>query len=292
MSKPVVSIIFISWNHQKFIKQAIQSVAEQTFKNFEIIYLDNCSNDGTFEYALRQFEIYGLKIRAFQNESPQSISKNLNYLIKESQGKYIAPLSGDDWWAAHNLEKKVKFFDEHPEVGLLYGGGFVYYDDTQTMERVPLNNFRSGNIFEELLTCNFIFGIGNMVPKKVYEELGFYDTNLLIEDWDMWLRIAQKYTVGFIPENLVYYRKHSNSFSTPSLKFLLNDIQTVKKWKRYPEAAKLFNTWVDHYIYEKARKEPSLKNNVEFLRLAPVTPFRFRQLLKNNWNSFKNLKRK
>ena len=110
--KPLVSILLLSMNHELFIQQCIESLKDQTYKNIEVVYLDNASSDATFNLGKKLLEESGLQYKIFYNKESQSISKNLNFLLANSSGKYISPLSTDDWFAPQNIEKKVSFFFE------------------------------------------------------------------------------------------------------------------------------------------------------------------------------------
>lgn len=239
---PRVSIPFITWNHEKYIGQAIESLAKQSFRDFEILFLDNCSTDNTHAVAIETFKTYGLQIRDCSPNAPQGVSTNLNCMIELAEGELIAPISGDDWWHQENLIKKVAFFDQNPETGLLYSGGYTYYDHEDRLELMDTRNAHSGQVFDKLLQGNFVVGIGNVVPKKVYKELGLYNTNLKIEDWDMWLRIAQHYKVGYIPEPLIYYRRHSNSYSHYSESYLEEQKKVIEPYASYKSYKKGLKT--------------------------------------------------
>lgn len=263
---PKVSIALLSWNHKDFIEDAIRSIAQQSFKDFEIVYLDNISSDNTYECAVNAFEKYNLKYISFKNTRPEGASDNLNFLISKSKGKYITILSGDDWWDVNNLQKKVEYYDAHPDIGLLYSGGYMYYDDTKKYELVDTSHFRRGDVYNELVKTNFVFGIGNFVKKSVYEELGVYDSASPIEDWDMWIRIASKYKVDFIDEPLVYYRRHSSSISSDMSWINKNELLILMKNQHVlPDNTTLDAKYLE-YFWSLYAKRFAKKNKLTLLK--------------------------
>src|SRR5437660_435655 len=100
----MVSVLLLSWNHEKYIEQSIRSLIDQTYKNIEIIFLDNNSSDKTFSTGVDLLKQSGVKYEAYQTGSNYGIPRNLNFLFAKSQGEYICLASGDDWFHKANIE--------------------------------------------------------------------------------------------------------------------------------------------------------------------------------------------
>ena len=98
MENPLVSILLITMNHEKFIEQAVLSAINQDYPNLEIIFLDNNSVDHTYEIAERTFQNSKIPHQLIRNKENHGVSKNLNIMLSFATGKYVAILSGDDWW--------------------------------------------------------------------------------------------------------------------------------------------------------------------------------------------------
>lgn len=230
---PLVSILLLSMNHNNFIEQCINSLRKQTYKNLEIIYLDNASKDGTFETAISLLKGSGFTFKAFQNKHSKSISKNLNFLFAQSSGEYISPMSSDDWFEKENIEEKINFFLKHQEIGALFSNGWIYDELTKTILLNDGSNFSKGHIYKEILTQpDSMFYVGVIYKRKVLEDVGNWDENLLIEDVDMYVRIAQKYTIDFIDKPLVYYRRTKTSASKNKAFMLQGYNQYYQKYKK------------------------------------------------------------
>lgn len=239
--KPLVSILLLSMNHEDYISQCVKSIAEQTYKNIEIIYLDNASKDNTFITGKALMEQFSLPYKAFYNAESKGISENLNILINESSGQFILPLSTDDWWMPDNIQAKLTFLEENPECGMVYSDGYNYYKDGKKHLFSQNDSFFSGEILEDLLRYNFIKAPSVMLRMDVLDEVGLYDENLLIEDWDLWIRIAEKYPIGLIRNPLIYYRYGHGGNVSSKQAFIVNAVnQMIEKYKlKYPKQMKL-----------------------------------------------------
>jgi glycosyltransferase involved in cell wall biosynthesis len=183
-------------NHEPFIERSFLSLINQTFSDFEILYIDNNSSDKSYETADTIFKGASFNYRSFKREKNYLLSANLNFLLQHVQGAYIAFLSGDDFWELNNLEEKIKYYQAHPQYGMLYGGGYKYFYDTgkNVLWNSPL--WKSGWVFKDLLSFNFINSIGVVIKKSTFDDIGLFDENSKLEDWDLWLRIAQKYPIS------------------------------------------------------------------------------------------------
>ena len=122
----MVSVLLLSWNHEKYIEQAIRSIMRQGFRDLEIVYLDNNSSDNTFEIANQVLAGSGLRYVAFRRENNFGISSNYNFLFQRSRGEYICLLSGDDWLHKDNISEKVEVLNSFPEIGMVQSGGFWF----------------------------------------------------------------------------------------------------------------------------------------------------------------------
>ena len=277
----MVSICLLSWNHEKYIEQCIQSIIDQSFQDFELIYLDNASTDATYEKAVALLEELNMPKSIFRNETPKKISENENFLYSKVNGKYIANLSGDDWWAADNLKLKVAYYDSHPNLGLLYGSGWIYYDDTDMYEQVNTTKFKRGSVFDDLIYGNFVFGIGFMVKREVMMEIGPWDEAQQIEDWDMWLRIAKRYEIDYITTPTVYYRRHRSNTSLPkSSTYVFDQLKVLDQYKEHKNYMAGRQRLVKELIYHEVKFRPSFKTLLLVIRNFRLEIFYFKQTVK------------
>lgn len=269
-NKPLVSILLLSMNHEAYIEQCIRSIANQTYNNLEVIYLDNASSDNSFKKAKTLLEQSGLLFKCFSNKESKNISGNLNFLFEQSSGAFIAPLSSDDWFEKTNIEKKVNYFVDHKEVGALFSNGWIYNETDQKTILNDSSSFRKGYIYKEVLTqADCIFYVGVMYKREIIDQVGKWDENLLIEDTDMYIRIGSVATIDFLDEPLVYYRRTAASASK-NKQFMLDGFQQY--YEKYKHVKWInMKDWLAERYRSMAAVEINQKNfkpAVHFLKEA------------------------
>ncbi|HJE03286.1 MAG TPA: glycosyltransferase [Aliarcobacter thereius] len=227
---PLVSIVVPCYNHEKYVKETIESIINQTYKNIELIVIDDGSKDNSVQVIQELADKYGF---TFIHRPNKGLSATLNEGIKLSKGKYFSAIASDDILMLEKIEKQVEFMESNPEYGMCYGK-IVYFEDSIENTFEYPNSNRQGWVFDDLLNYGcFIPAPSTFMKKEAFDTVGGYDENLWIEDWDMWLRIAQKYQVGYIDEYLAYYRKHDTNISSQSLKMYKAEKQILEKYKDY-----------------------------------------------------------
>ena len=130
--------------------------------------------------------------------------------------------------------------EKNPEYGLCYGKMIELHESTGELREQKVRQIRQGWVFDELLKHDFIPLISHLGKKEIFIEVGGYDENLWLEDWDMWLRIANKYQIGYINQPLGIWRLHDSNNSKKILKMIEAEDFTLNKWK-------------NHKNYKKAR---------------------------------------
>ncbi|MDN5395241.1 MAG: glycosyltransferase [Chryseobacterium sp.] len=215
---PLVSLIIITMNHEKFIEQACMSAISQTYPHYEIILLDNASKDKTFENAEKVLSQFGQPYQMIRNTESFGVAKNINIAVSHASGEYISLLSGDDWYTEDSLKEKVSYIQENP-VDFILSDGYKYYqtEDRTTDAYTPKEKKQVidslFNFFHENVSENKTSNVGTFVKRELLVKYPF-DENINTEDWDMNLRLTSKgYKIGFIDKKLFYYRILSTSLS-------------------------------------------------------------------------------
>lgn len=202
---PKVSVIIPTYNREEFISETIQSVLDQTFKDFEVIVVDDGSTDNT----KRELEKFGSRIKVIeQKNSERAASRNNG--IKDSTGKYIAFLDSDDLWIKNKLEKQVEILDRNHSV-LVYGQCLRTNENGQKVKvaKRQKEGF-SGGVFEKLLIRNFIPSPTPLIKREYFEKTSGFETKYIpYEDWEYWIRYSLFGKFYFVNEPLAYYRIHS-----------------------------------------------------------------------------------
>jgi len=208
MNEVLVSVVIPAFNSEKYISECIDSVLNQTYQNLEIIIIDDGSTDNTVNIVSGYNND---KIRLLHQKNSGSGAAR-NHGIQQASGKWIAFIDADDIWLPEKLEKQLKNCSDKSwsHTDLFFHGG-IYPKHTRTTE---LTSKHSGFILRNLLVENSIGTSSVIIKKEVLEEFGGFNTDLrALQDWDLWLRVAEKYPICYIDEALVYYRVHSKSTS-------------------------------------------------------------------------------
>lgn len=220
---PLVSLIIISYNQKDYIADCMQSLLHLTYPNIELLYLDDCSPDGTFTEACRYEEEIRRKYEKVffsGNEENQGLIRNLNWLVEQSKGKYVKFMAADDFLLEDSISKMVEFMETNQEHDMIYCNGFYGDKDVhfplceKALPRLYDGIQPSGvDLFEQLYERDFIAAPTAMIKREVYEKLGLYDSDLGIEDWDYFLRIARQGSIGYLNDVTVMYRFTNDSLS-------------------------------------------------------------------------------
>lgn len=225
MDIPTISVVIPSYNHEKYVKETIESVLNQTFQDFEIIITDDGSKDNTVNEIKKYSDP---RIKLFVFEENQGACKTLNNCINHSKGKYIAVLSSDDVWELDKLEKQLKFLKNHPEIDAVFTKAKIIneFGSSYTDKKHPYYTIFEQTNRSKYEWIRFFFFNGNclchpslLIKKSVYDEVGLYNENLAnLPDFDMWTRVCLKLNIYILDEKLVKFRVRDNDANISSLK--------------------------------------------------------------------------
>lgn len=210
MKNPLVSVIIPTYNRAHLVERAINSVLNQTYQDFEIIVVDDCSNDDT-EAVIKRF--HDPRIRYIRHEKNQGGSAARNTGIRAAHGEIIAFLDSDDEWMPEKLFEQVRVLREDPNCDAVYTDiYFVHEDGKMITHRFPKVN---GNIYYELLKKNVVGTTSTvLLRRQCFDTVGLFDESLpSCQDWDMWIRISKNYKFRKIDKPLVKYKWHQVQIS-------------------------------------------------------------------------------
>lgn len=236
INEPLVSIITPLYNCEKYIDETIQSVINQTYKNWEMIIVDDCSKDNGVK-IVEKYQKLDKRIKLYRNEQNQGVSFTRNRAIDLSKGKYIAFLDSDDLWKKEKLSKQISFMEKN-NITLSYTGYEKINSDGSLRGEIKVPEKLD---YEELLKNCLIGFLTAVYKKEDLKEFRFMKSKA--EDYIFWLSIIKKIKYAYgVQENLAYYRVLNNSRSS-------NKIDIVKfHWKIYREIEKL-NLMKSIYYY-------------------------------------------
>ena len=226
---PRVSVVIPTYNAATMVEQAIQSVLAQTYRDLEIIVIDDGSTDDT-ENVVRPF---GERVRYFRQEN-QGVSAARNFGIKQARGEFIAFLDSDDLWAPEKLAEELPCLEGDPQLGLVYCDWAVISGQevlhASYLETLPAS---SGYVFDELVQSGFILTSGVVVRRTCLNDVGDFDKSLSIaQDYDLWLRISYNWKVQLVAKRLFTKRNLDGSLSSNLAKTALERIALFEKTLR------------------------------------------------------------
>ena len=210
-----VSIVMPVLNGEKYIGEALESIAAQSYTDFELIVVNDGSTDATTAELARFADRIDLK--CVHHDRPHGIARSVNDGIRRASGHFIAFLDHDDMWFPEFLATQVAHLARHPDVGMVHSD-FQTVDAAGNVLESSVATCRcrtrvSGHVFPALFMDSFIVGNSVLIRKECFDRLGTFDEGLRIGDYHMWLRIARHYKVDYTPKVLTKYRQHQTQDS-------------------------------------------------------------------------------
>ncbi len=208
---PTISVIIPVYNSEKTIRETIESVLNQTFTDFELIIINDGSQDSSLE-IISSIQDTRLKVFSYPNAG---VSASRNRGIAQASGEFIAFLDSDDLWTADKLESQLQALQANPHAAVAYS--WTDYIDRTGKFVCPGNHVTAdGDVYEQLLLQNFLEnGSTPLIRKEALIKVGDFDESLFgPEDWDIYLRLAANYQFVAVPKVQVLYRISANSVSS------------------------------------------------------------------------------
>jgi glycosyltransferase involved in cell wall biosynthesis len=222
MQLPLVTVVCVCYNHERFVEEALKSVIHQTYQNLQIIVLDDGSTDGSVE-IIRSVPARERKIDYVLLKQNIGYCKAFNSVVPLIRGEYFIDFATDDVMMHDRIEKQVnKFQSLEGSFGVVFTDA-VYIDETGfelrhhydfLFRKNLIKKIPEGYIYKYLLERYFIAAPTMLVRTQVILDLKGYDENLSFEDFDFWVRSSIRYQYAYLPEKLTKIRKSKGSMST------------------------------------------------------------------------------
>lgn len=210
----MVSVCMITYNHERFIAQAIESaLMQETDFSVELVIGEDCSTDGTRAIVMEYAQRYPDRIRPLLRERNLGMITNFVATLQACRGKYIALLEGDDYWTdPHKLQKQVEFLEAHPECSICFHNAMVEYEDSSRPARTycPPNQ-KTVSTLEDILERNLIPTCSVMYHWGLVRELPEWFFRLRMGDWPLHVLHAQHGKIGYVDRVMGVYRIHLGS---------------------------------------------------------------------------------
>jgi len=296
MKTPKVSIIINCLNGEKYLRQAIDSVFNQTYTDWEILFWDNGSTDSSGEIA----KSYGDRVRYFYNEKTVPLGKARNLCMAEARGEYIAFLDCDDIWLPKKLEKQIPLFEKDNEVALVFTDAIYFNDSGDICQLYKKFKPSRGRIFKEVFRKYYLCMPSIVLRRSAIEGIPWFDERMKFnEDGLFFLRLAYKFKLDYCDEPLVKYRIHPGSGTMREwgsvadekelgLKTLINEFpgfekeyeQDIKTFMSKTNCQRAINEWINKnpknarkILRNKCLRTP-LYYAIFFITFLPSTTFK------------------
>lgn len=271
--RPFISVLLPVYNGADYLEEAIESILNQTYKNFEIIIINDGSTDDSVS-IVKQFN--DTRVRYYEQEN-HGLAYTLNRAIKLSRGKYLARQDQDDISLPERFEKQIAFMEAHPKVGMI--GTWASILENKNLPKRSHKHSSSSLILKfELLFNNPFVHSSILIRKQALDEVGAYSTDTSRqppEDYELWSRIARKFEISNIPEILHIYRNVPNSMSRDATNPLLDKVIKISaenithvlgKENINPDIMNL--VLMTHNALNKISGKPNFKRMVSILNKA------------------------
>ena len=220
----LVSIVLPIYNGEKYMRQSIESVINQTYKNLELIIIDDCSSDNTPAIA-QEYAEKDNRIRYYRNETNLKLPRGLNRGFSLSKGEYLSWTSDDNLYLPTAIERMVSAI-ETEKADFVFATCDVINENDEIVEIIKApKDFKDAIIGGDFVGACFLY------TRNVYETVGDYDVNkFLVEDYDYWLRIFYRFNVFNIEDVLYKYRWHDGALTSTEKKDRINSMCEKVLW--------------------------------------------------------------
>lgn len=208
MNQPLVSVVVPTFNDSKYVKECISSIINQTYKNLDVVVVDDCSSDNTVEIV----KSFGdSRIRIFENDSNKGAAYSRNRAIKECKGDFIAFLDGDDIWHLNKIEKQIEFMliNKYDFTGCYYS--FLNEDGSFTKKYMSAPKKISHRRF---LKADYVGCLTVVYKRDIFPDLEIPVDIYKRNDYALWLKLSEKVDCFILPEILASHRNRGGSISS------------------------------------------------------------------------------
>jgi len=223
----IVSVAVITYNQKAFLEECLNSILEQSFKNYEIVISDDGSSDGTPEMLVELEKKFPKKVKLVLNNKNEGITKNCNKVLKICSGKYIAWMGGDDLMLPGKLEKQVAFMEANPDCSICYHNLDVFDSETNRTIKTfndSTNSFQ-GDVRQIIRHGTFNGACSTMVRRDCVPKCGFNELLPVASDWLFWVECTLRGgLILYIDEILGRYRRHTGNVTIQKATIGQNEI--------------------------------------------------------------------
>lgn len=287
-----VSVIIPTYNSARYLPEALESVLNQTYSDFEVLVMDDGSTDETTEVVKPYLDDHRVAYHAMEHRGGR---RAFNDGVAIAKGTIIGQCDADDRLAPNKLALQMKLFDESPDIGLVYSD-MASIDEHGNIIMDPSNRYQryEGSVTERLIERNFVPGPTSLIRKSIFQKGGGFDPSFgAAQDYDLWLRLSTLCEFRHVNESLYFYRRHNNQISTSNKEqqFAMH-VEALHKFSRnHPDrvsdkaiahATAEIKKNLGHYYLKSQRNKPLARQAfVEAIRLRPTYFSAWNRLLRS-----------
>jgi len=223
-NNPLVSIIVNCCNGEKYLRKCLDSIINQTFSDFELIFWDNNSKDNSHKI----FQSYkDERFKYFKSSLQTTLYKARNEAIKKTQGSYICFLDVDDYWLPKKIEKQIDLFNKKENIDIVYTNQIIYEEEKKIKKNYILKKSNKYSESEKILDRQGATILTALFKKKAYHNLdyGFNENYNIIGDLDLFFRMSKNNIIEYIDEPLAVYRLHKSNYSKLNKNEEINELR-------------------------------------------------------------------
>lgn len=240
---PLVSVVIPSYNHESYVKECINGVVNQSYRNIELIIIDDGSNDDSVRKIEEMRSICEKRFVRFEfvHRENRGLCQTLNQALKWCKGKYYAAVASDDVFLNFKIEKQVSYLEVNPNTTAVFGGVILIDKNGNILRKVE----RPGSFgFKDIFLNRYFLPAPTALIRRTELEAIGYDPAMKIEDWNLWLKLTKKNMTKLVTlkESVTMYRQHQDNMSGNSKMV-------------YEEGLKILNQFTDDLDYKQAVAE-------------------------------------
>lgn len=293
-----VTVLVMTYNHEKFIGQALESaLMQKTNFDYEVLISEDCSTDRTRQIVMEFQKAHPEKVRLLLSEKNVRSNQIVVRGIKAARGEYIALLDGDDYWISEDkLQKQANFLDSHPECSMCFHNAKIFHEtDSREGRNWTPPGHKEISTLEDIWMGNFIATCSTMFCRDAIGEIpAWYDDMFPITDWPLHILNAERGKIGYIDEVMGMYRFHPGGYYSPFSETKKQE-ETLKFYRTMDRNLnyrynKLVNIAISRYFFEWAEEYKS-RGDLEKMRSclkaclsgSPLNPFIPKKRLLRMW---------
>lgn len=267
-TNPLVTIAVASYNHEAYIEICLLSLLKQSYKNIELIVIDDGSSDNSCEIIENLQQHYDFQ---FYQQSNIGFNNTLNRAIKMAKGKYFCYLGSDDIALSDKTAKQVDLMESRPDIAVCGGNALNIDPDGQILAKQKINPYQELNFDDVFVNKKGFAASTSMIRMEVLYKEGGYDPTIQLEDIYMWLKLTSRgYRLAVLNDLLVYYRKHSSNTYKRYAFMYDNMMDTYAHYKDHPKYVQVVNRYRHSSLIAIAKSGDRKKTWKIFRAISPA----------------------